>query len=102
MSSRTPSECITLATDESANEEDRSQAIRELKTANECDELAALARRDGLEDRYRREAIDALATPQCDSTLKEIADANSLSEDLRNLARDKMDEVGGARSPGDR
>jgi hypothetical protein len=86
MSSRTPEECIALALDEGADEERRAGAIRELKTANECDELAALARRTELNDEYRRRALEALATPQCDSTLRELVDEGALEGELGEAA----------------
>ncbi|MGQ3411900.1 hypothetical protein ACT4ML_06510 [Natrinema sp. LN54] len=88
MSSRTPEECIDLALDDEAADGRRTDAIRELKTANECDELAALVRRENLADQYRRQALEALATPQCDSTLRTLVEdglEGSLQQDAEEL-----------------
>lgn len=82
MSSRTPEECIELAVDESAEEGRREDAIRELKLANECDELARLARMDDLPDRYREQAVAALATPQCDTTLRALVEDGDAGDAL--------------------
>ena len=87
MSSRTPTECIDLSTDTSANEIDRKDAIRALQRANECDELAELVRTSTLDDQYRRVALEALATPQCDSTLEILADDDSLDHERRDAAQ---------------
>jgi hypothetical protein len=86
VSSRTPEECVDLALDEEAAEEDRTDAIRELKTANECDELEAIVRREDLDDAYRQQALEAVATPQCDSTLRELVDDGSLEDSIRQDA----------------
>lgn len=94
MSSRTPEECIELAVDASASAGDREDAIRALARANECDELADLARTDDLEERYRRRALDALATPQCDSMLRTLVDEGSLDESVRGEAERLLDGTG--------
>lgn len=93
MSSRTPTECVELASDASADEDDREGAIRELRTANECDELAALALKDDLERQFRRQALQALGAPQCDSTLRRLVEEESLEEPLRGDAVDLLDET---------
>ncbi|RBI58989.1 hypothetical protein DMJ13_24580 [halophilic archaeon] len=93
MSSRTPKECVDLAVDESASKDRREDAIQELKTANECDELEKLVRMDGLDDRYRERALRALATPQCDSTLRELVEEGPLDESLRESATELLREV---------
>ena len=93
MSSRTPTECVDLAVDESATDEQREDAVDELRTANECDELEELVRKDDLDDRYRERALRALATPQCDSTLRELVEESSLDESLRDDAEALLREV---------
>ncbi|ELY70965.1 hypothetical protein [Natrinema versiforme] len=95
MSSRTPAECIDLALDEGADEERRADAIRELKTANECDELAALVREEDIDERYRRQALESLATPQCDSALRHLVDdglEGSLQGDAEELLASVEDD----------
>ena len=93
MSSRTPTECVALATDASASEDDRKDAIHALKLANECDELETLVRTDDLSEQYRREALHALATPQCDSTLRELVEEGPLDRGLREEATELHDEL---------
>ena len=93
MSSRTPEECIELVVDESAGEDQREDAIHELKLANECDELASLARTDDLSERYRERALRALATPQCDTTLHELVEDEGLDQSLRDEAKRLLDET---------
>ena len=95
MSSRTPEECIDLAIDEGADEADREGAIRELKTANECDELEALVRRESLDEQYRRQALEALATPQCDSTLRELVEEEPVGGSLQDDAEELLETVEG-------
>lgn len=51
-----PEENFEIATGGSNADEDREKAIDQLGTANECDELAELARTDDLADRYRERA----------------------------------------------
>lgn len=86
MSSRTPEECVELALDESATESEREDAIHELEMANECDELDALVRRESLSDGLRQCALQALATPQCDTMLRRLAGEESLEPSLRQEA----------------
>ncbi|QLK25934.1 hypothetical protein HYG81_17950 [Natrinema zhouii] len=93
MSSRTPEECVDLALDEGAAEEKRVGAIRELRTANECDELEALVRTERIDDRYRRQALEELATPQCDSTLRELVDDEPLEGPLHREAEELLATV---------
>lgn len=95
MSSRTPTECVDLATDDDAPDDARSEAIQELKHANECDELAALVRSIDLEAEFRRVALDALATPQCDSTLSDLGQDGGLEEDLRSKAAELLEGFDG-------
>ncbi len=95
MSSRTPQECIDRALDESADGETRSAAIHELKTANECDELEALVRRESLDEQYRRQALEALATPQCDSTLRELVEEDPIGGSLQDDAAALLETVEG-------
>ncbi|WP_339104792.1 hypothetical protein [Haloterrigena salinisoli] len=95
MSSRTPEECIDLALDEGADEEQRAGAIRELKTANECDELAALVREGDIADRYRRQALEAMATSQCDSALRHLVDDAALEDPLQRDAEELLETVDG-------
>jgi len=72
MSSRTPEEMRRSRPRRGGPGEKRAGAIRELRTANECDELEAIVRETSVDDRYRRQALEELATPQCDSTLREL------------------------------
>lgn len=95
VSSRTPEECIDLATDESAAQEDREAAIDALKLSNDCDDLEDLVRMESLQERYRRHALQALATPQCDSTLRVLADDDALETELRDEADSLLEETGG-------
>ena len=90
MSSRTPTECVDLATDPSANSADRIDAIHALKRANECDELAALVVMETLDESLRREALDTLATPQCDSTLENLVEDGELNAELHERASDLL------------
>lgn len=93
MSSRTPDECVERALDESATEGEREDAIHELKLANECDELEALVRTEDLGDRYRQRALRAIATPQCDSTLRELVEGGDLERSLREEAESLLDGI---------
>lgn len=86
MSSRTPQECVDLAVDSTAPREEREDAIDELRTANECDELAGVATDASLETDYRRYALEAMATPQCDSMLRDLIEAGELEDSLRREA----------------
>lgn len=95
MSSRTPTECIDLATDPVAPDDARTEAIQELRNANECDELARLARSEDLEDQFRRDALRGLANPQCDSMLSELSQDEGLGEDLRERATALLDGLDG-------
>lgn len=95
MSSRTPAECTDLALDDGADEETRAGAIRELKTANECDELADIVRTERIADRYRQQALEALATPQCDSTLRQLVDDADLEGSLQRDAEELLETVDG-------
>lgn len=96
MSSRTPTECVELATDESASEDDRLDAIHALELANECDELEALVRSPTLEEQFRRKALRSLANPRCDATLRELVEEDPidgpLGEEAADLLADLEDE----------
>lgn len=96
MSSRTPQECVDLASDPSASRDEREAAVDELRTANECDELAALATDDAMGTDYRRYVLEAMATPQCEDLLAELADDTDLEETLRReadaLLHERLDE----------
>lgn len=93
MSSRTPEECVELAVDSSAGREEREAAIDELKTANECDELADILSNDDLETRYRRRALRAVATRQCEATLERLVEERSLESSLRDEAESLLQEL---------
>ena len=93
MSSRTPEECIEVVVDESAGESQREGAIRELKLANECDELASLVRADDLSEQYRELALRALVTPQCDTMLSGLAEDEGLGQSLRDEAERLLAET---------
>lgn len=90
MSSRTPKECVALAVDESADQEDRADAIHELKMANECDELAELASHDDVGHELRQQALRALGTPQCDSMLRRLVEGDSLDRTLQQEAENLL------------
>ena len=96
MSSRTPEECIEIAVDKSAKKENRNDAIHALKRANECDELKKLVHMENIEDHYRHEALHALATPQCDTTLKTLIEEGALNRSLREEAKDLFEEIDNA------
>jgi len=73
--------------------EKRAGAIRELRTANECDELEAIVRETSVDDRYRRQALEELATPQCDSTLRELVHDEPLEGPLHQEAEELLATV---------
>lgn len=93
MSSRTPQECVDLAVDSSASREDREAAVDELKTANECDELAEIAANEDLSSDIRQRALRAIATPQCDSMLRNLVERGGLDESLQQQAEELLDEL---------
>lgn len=93
MSSRTPEECVELATDASADREDREEALEALKLANECDELADLVRTEDLEDQYRQQAIHFMGTAQCDSMLQTLVDEESLEQPLQREAEEVLSDL---------
>ena len=72
MSSRTPQECVELAVNASADQDDRIDTIHELKLANECDELARLVSNDDIDNQFRQQALRSLGTAQCDSMLRRL------------------------------
>ncbi|MDS0260953.1 hypothetical protein NDI56_16245 [Haloarcula sp. S1CR25-12] len=93
MSSRTPTEYVDRATDSTASEADRIEAIHALKTANECDELAALVRNHDIERQFRNEALEAMGTPRCDDTLQFLVDRDVLDPDMRSRAVEILDST---------
>ena len=86
-------ENFDTATDESSGDDEREAAINELETANECDSLGKLVRMDGLEDRYREQAIEGLGHPQCRSTLETLVEEGDLPESLRDRAETLLEEM---------
>ena len=92
MSSRTPVECVEVAVDASKDPDEREGAIHDLEMANECDELADLAVNEDLADRYRRLALRAIGTPQCDTTLQRLVEEESLEPPLREEAAELLQE----------
>ncbi|MBX0305592.1 hypothetical protein [Haloarcula salinisoli] len=93
MSSRTPTEYVEKATDSSASEADRKEAIHALKTANECDELAAIVRNHDIEAQFRKEALEAMGTSQCDGTLQLLVDEEVLDSDMQSRAVEILDSM---------
>lgn len=93
MSSRTPQECVDLAVDSSASKADREAAVDELKTANECDELADIAANDDLGSDIRQRALRAIATPQCDSMLENLVERDTLDESFQQQAETLLQEL---------
>jgi len=93
MSSRTPTEYVDRATDSTASEADRIDAIHALKTANECDELAALVRNHEIATQFRHEALEAMGTPQCGDTLQFLVDRGVLDPDMRSRAVEILDSA---------
>lgn len=92
MSSRTPTECVALATDDAATDADREAAIHELRLANECDELTALVWMESLEETYRHQALEALVTSQCDSMLSDLVSDGVLEQELHEAGIRLLDE----------
>lgn len=89
----TPEQNFETAVDQSSDDEERERAIGLLETANECDSLAEIVGMDDLEDRYREQALTALAHPQCKATLADLAEDESLEESLRQRAESLLDET---------
>ena len=89
----TPPENFEIAADESSDAEERERAIDQLETANDCDKLAELVRRDDLDDQFRKRALEGLAHPQCRSMLQEVVDGGNLPESLRDRAETLLDET---------
>ena len=87
MSSRTPKECVELVVDTSADSADRENAIHELKMANECDELARIVLNEDIEKLYRQQALRAIGTPQCDTTLDRLVEEESLEPSLQETGK---------------
>lgn len=93
MSSRTPTECVELAANASADQDDRMDAIHELKLANECDELARLASTDDIDDQFRQQALRSLGTAQCDSMLRKLVEDESLQQSLQEKAKNLLSKM---------
>jgi hypothetical protein len=93
MSSRTPTEYVDRATDSTASDEGRKDAIHALKMANECDELAALVRNNDIEAQFRHEALEAMGTPQCDDTLQFLVDEDVLSPEMQSEAVEILERM---------
>lgn len=91
----TPPENFETAVDDSSDPEARERAISDLETANDCDKLAEIARRDDLEDRYRERALEGLAHPQCRSILQRVADDEALPESLRDRGEALLEDTPG-------
>ncbi|MFB6129493.1 MAG: hypothetical protein ABEJ28_01575 [Salinigranum sp.] len=89
-----PEESYRIASDDSKARDRRTDAIDDLELANECGRLAALVRDDALEESLRRRALSALASPQCASTLADLATDESLPASLRGEAADLSEELG--------
>ncbi|WP_135830194.1 hypothetical protein [Halorussus halobius] len=86
----TPERNFEIAGDDTEGEKRREEAIDGLRTANECDMLADLARDDSLADRYRRQAVRALGSPQCTAMLRSLVD--DLDDELRATAERLAEE----------
>jgi hypothetical protein len=89
----TPEQNFGTAIDGASDDEERERAIGLLETANECDSLAETVGTDDLEGRYREQALNALAHPQCKATLADLADDESLEASLRERADSLLDET---------
>lgn len=89
----TPEESFETAMDESSDDAAREEAIDALEAANECASLAAVVERDDVADRFRRQALDALATPQCDSALRRLSEHDALDASLREDAERLLEDV---------
>ncbi len=87
----TPEERFETAMDESHSREEREAAVDALAAANECDTLAKIAARDDFAAEFRRRALDELATPQCEATLRDLAADNGF--DLRDEAESLLEDV---------
>ncbi|MDS0282676.1 hypothetical protein [Haloarcula onubensis] len=93
MSSRTPDEYVDRATDSTASDANRKEAIHALETANECDELAALVRDHDIEAQFRHEALEAMGTPQCADTLQLLVDEDVLDSEMQSSAVEILDRT---------
>lgn len=93
MSSRTPQECVKLAVDSSADPADRESAIDTLEAANECDELADIVSNGDIEERFRRQALDAVGRPQCRAMLERLVEDGSLDAPLAETAEELLAET---------
>jgi hypothetical protein len=89
----TPEEHFEIAVDESSDAEAREMALADLETANECARLADVVRDDGVEDRYREQALTGLAHPQCTATLRGLAEDSGLPSSLQDRAEQLLDET---------
>lgn len=88
-----PDQNFETAMDEERDDEAREQAIDGLRTANECDMLADLARSDDIAEEYRERALEGLAHPQCKALLEDLTEGESLPDSLREHAESLLDEI---------
>lgn len=89
----TQEENFEIVVDDSRSADSRKRAIDELESANECDRLSALARRDDVERQYRERAVAGLAHPQCKGMLEELVENGDLPESLREQAEKLLRET---------
>ena len=81
------------AMDESNEDDAREAAVNELETANECSRLADLVRTDDLDERYRKQALEGLGHPQCQTTLTTLVEDGDVPESLRDRAEALLEEL---------
>ncbi|WP_459191871.1 hypothetical protein [Halosimplex sp. J119] len=91
----TPEENLEVALDDSRDAEAREAALDDLETANDCDKLSDVVRRDEIDDRYRERALSKLAHPQCKATLETLSESDDLPEPLREQAEELLGETPG-------
>lgn len=89
----TPESDFETAVDESNDKQTREDAIDELRTANECDRLADLARMDDLADEFREQAVEKLAHPQCKPMLETLVENEELPDTLHEQAATLLEET---------
>ena len=58
--------------------------------ANECDELAKIVLNEDIEKSYRKQALRAIGTPQCDTTLDRLVEDESLEPSLQETAQELL------------
>jgi hypothetical protein len=89
----TPEENYDTALDQSTDRATRERAIENLEAANECDMLVELVQTDGLERRYREQALSSLAQPSCRTTLETLVGETDLDESLAERAGSLLEET---------